>query len=277
MKKRTIITLGLMASLSLHAQQSVRQQGFPKAVDAKGDMVEWQREIYREIDLEKDANAGLFCPAETEQHQEGLFRKLFRLVADSIIPAYQYQIDYNEVFSERTKADFKAILENFHVPYSLKDSSIVVEDADIPASEVRMYYVREAMYYDLSNSSFRKRIVALCPVIIMEDEFTDEPVKYPLFWVRYKDLQPYLRRMTIIPDYANKATWMTMDEYFTLGKYRGEIYKVYNPHGRTLMQYAETDSAMAAQRQHIEEELLDVQERTFSSPRRKIATSGKQD
>ena len=54
----------------------------------------------------------------------------------------------------------------------------------------------------------------------------------------------------------NNAAVIGADDYFTLTKYEGKIYKTNNLLGRTLAQYCPTDSAMAKEQKRIEDELL---------------------
>jgi gliding motility associated protien GldN len=126
------------------------------------------------------------------------------------------------------------------------------------------YYIKEAVYYGLRNASFRTRVLAVCPVLVENDEFSDGPVKYPLFWVEYSDLEPYLSEVNVIPDYRNRASVMSLADYFELGMYKGVIYKVDNAFGHTLLQGADSDSVVNAERQRIELELRSVRRPVFN-------------
>ena len=119
-----------------------------------------------------------------------------------------------------------------------------------------MFYLKESAYYDQANSSFRRKVLSLCPVMMREDDFGGEASKYPLFWVKYTDLEPYLSRQTMSASSLNNAATISADDYFTLNKYEGKIYKTNNLLGRTLAQYCPTDSAMAKEQKRIEDELL---------------------
>lgn len=260
-----LIALTLAMTAQAQPRVTVRQQSYPAPLPATEENVEWQRDIYREIDLMDDANAGLFSPQIPDRHTKGLFTTLFRLVMEGKVPAYEHGMDGNEVFNEITRISLRNILDDYHIPYSAENGKVTVEDEDVPAQEVKMYFLKEGIYYDLTNSSYRTRVLALCPVMIMEDEFSDEPTRYPMFWVEYKDLQPYLVDITILPDARNTALWMPMQDYFTLNRYRGSIYKVYNIHGKTLRQYCETDSAMKVEQQRIEKDIKHVKDATFDT------------
>lgn len=75
-----------------------------------------------------------------------------------------------------------------------------------------------------------------------EDDFGDGVTKYPLFWIRYDDLAPFLSKQTIMTSNLNNAATMSIDDYFTLNAYKGKIYKTTNMLGKTLAQVAGSDS-----------------------------------
>ena len=59
------------------------QISFPTAVDMPENVV-WRRDIYREINLEDDANAGLYYPVEPQGKQVNLFTYITILIQDRI-------------------------------------------------------------------------------------------------------------------------------------------------------------------------------------------------
>ena len=267
---RRLSKLLILATLSVNAalaqnQVTLRQQNFPTDLPTEDDNIEWQRDIYREVNLMEDENAGLYCPQEPTENQKGLFTKVFNLAVEKIIPIYRYNIDGNEVFNEASKADIRDILTNHHIYFQEEDGHILVDKSDVPSSGVLTYYIKEGVFYDLTNSNFRIRVKAFCPVLIEDDEFTDGPTRYPLFWVRYTDIEPYLKDVPIIPDYRNSARVMSMADYFTRNLYKGEIYKVSNALGRTLRQMVDSDSALKVVQQRIENDIRKIRKTTYNT------------
>ena len=54
----------------------------------------------------------------------------------------------------------------------------------------------------------------------------------------------------------NNAATMTMDDFFTLNRYRGKIYKTNNAQGKTLLQLCDGDTTkLSAEQKRIEKEL----------------------
>lgn len=224
-------------------------------MEAMPEDVVWRRDVYREINLEQDANAGLYYPVEPIGSQMNLFTYLFKLVLTGQVKAYEYRLDGNEVFTDSARIKPLAFLDNYHIYYERKGRGIHIDNSDIPSREVKSYYLKESDYYDQGNSTFHRKVVALCPVMEREDDFGDGSARYPLFWVKYDDLAPYLAKQTIMTSDLNNAATMSMDDYFATNQYQGKIYKTTNMLGRTLAQYCKTDSDLTKEQKRIEAEI----------------------
>jgi len=252
------------SAMSMRAQIS-----FPTAVDMPEEVV-WRRDIYREIDLTKDENSGLYYPVEPQGKDVNLFTYIFKLAQNGYIPVYEYPTDGSDVFTDEAKVQMKTILDNYHIFYEEQDGKLKVDNSDIPSSEVRKYYLKESAYYDQANASFHIKVLALCPVMMRDDDFGGEATQYPLFWVKYSDLEPFLTRQTVMTSSLNNAATMSMDDYFTLNMYRGKIYKTNNAQGKTLMQLCDGDTTkLSTEQMRIEKELEAFRKNIFGDPEKK--------
>lgn len=227
---------------------------FPTAAPMDENVV-WRRDIYREIDLNDDANACLYYPTEPVGNQMNLFTYIFKLFMTGNISVYEYRLDGNEVFNSTSKVKPLAFLDNYHIFYEHTDRGVHLDDSDIPSKEVKSYYIKECAYYDQNTATFHTKVIALCPIMERDDDFGDGTTKYPLFWVKYDDLAPFLTKQQIMTSNLNNAATMSLDDYFTLNMYRGKIYKTTNMLGKTLAQYCNTDSALTKEQKRIEGEL----------------------
>ena len=241
------------------------QISFPTQKAMDEDVV-WRRDIYREITLTDEANAGLYYPVEPVGSQMNLFTYIFKLVLRRSVTAYEYRLDGNEVFSDDSKINLKSFLDNYHIFYERTDRGIRIDDSDIPSREVTAYYIKESTYFDDRNAAFHTKVLAICPILKRDDDFGDGGTSYPLFWVKYDDLAPYLTKQTIMTSNLNNAAVMSMDDYFTKNMYKGKIYKTTNMLGKTLAQYCPTDSAMAKEQKRIEKELADFEQNLWGKP-----------
>jgi len=247
------------------------QISYPVAFDMPEDVV-WRRDIYREIDLNDEANSGLYYPVQPQGKQLNLFSYIFKLAQNNYIPIYEYSIanDGNDDFSDAAKVKFKTVLDDKHIFYEEADGKLKIDNSDIPSAEVTKYYLKESAYYDQANSSFRIKPLALCPIMMREDDFGGEATQYPLFWVKYSDLEPFLSRQTIMTSNVNNAAIMSMDDFFTLNKYKGKIYKTNNMLGKTLAQIAGGDSTKLSEEQkRIEAELQAFKDNIFGDKLKK--------
>ena len=251
-------------------QLSTRAQiSFPTAQSMSEDVV-WRRDIYRELDLNEDANAGLYYPVEAIGSQMNLFTYIFKLMMSGSVKVYEYRLDGNEVFTDDARVAQKAFLDNYHIFYEKdQNGSTRIDNSDIPSREVKGYYIKESAYYDQASATFHTKVLALCPIMSREDDFGDGAAKYPLFWVKYEDLAPFLSKQTIMTSNLNNAATMSVDDYFTKNMYRGKIYKTNNMLGKTLAQYCSNDSAMTKEQKRIEMELQEFEKNIWGNQQRK--------
>ena len=194
---------------------------------------------------------------------------VFKLALNGYIPVYEYRLDGNEVFTDSAKVQMRTVLDNYHIFYEERDGKLRVDNSDIPSAEVKMYYLKESAYFDDANSTFHRKVQAVCPVMIREDDFGGEASKYPLFWVKYADLEPFLSRQTVMTSNLNNAATMSMEDYFTMNRYQGKIYKTNNMLGKTLAQYCPNDSALAKEQKKIEAELKAFEQNIFGDQHKK--------
>ncbi len=244
------------------------QISFPTSAAMNEDVV-WRRDIYRELDLTKSANAGLYYPVEPSGDQMNLFTYMFKLMLSGRVPAYEYRLDGNEVFNDSARVKPLSLLDNYHIYYERSNGRLRIDNADIPSREVKSYYIKESAYYDQATSTFHKKVIALCPIMVREDDFGDGSAKYPLFWMKYDDLAPFLAKQTFMVSDLNNAATMSADDYFTRNMYSGDIYKTNNMLGQTLAQYCQNDSALAKEQQRIEDELKAFEKNVYGDQAKK--------
>lgn len=203
--------------------------------------LQWLRIVYRFLDLDDAKNATLYYPEDVIDGDRNLFRIIMSEVIDGRIPAFDY-LDGREVFTPEFQVSVPDLLDRFHIPSTRAKGSTernpryAVEDADIPASEVLGYYIIERWEFDNRSNSTRARVEAICPVLFRTGDFGGEAVRYPMFWVRMSDLQPALASSAIFVDDSNNLQRYTIDDFFTLNMYQGDIYKTRNVRNKSMME-----------------------------------------
>lgn len=239
---------------------AAQYRDFPTAQPMPDDAA-WRRDIYRTIDLTRDENATLYYPTVPQGDRMNLFTALFKMVLRKQIKAYDYKLDGNEDFSDKNVVTGNELMDRYHIFYEKSGDRVRVNDADIPSEEVKTFYIKESSYYDQHTSSFHTRVVALCPVLTRgNDDFGgDLDTRYPMFWVKYDDVAPYLAKLMLMGSNLNNAATLSADDYFTMNLYKGDIYKTTNLQDRVLQNYCTTDTALRKERSRIEKELADFQ------------------
>ena len=222
---------------------------------APSDVV-WKRDIYRTLDMTKEKNAALYYPVEPLGDRVNLFTLIIRLVADGKVPAYEYRSDGNELFTEDNKYKVTDMLDKFYIYYEEKDGKLTIADSDIPSGEVLSYFIKESSFYDQRTATYTTRVTAICPVLHRSGDFGSETTKYPMFWLNYDEVSPYFGMTPLMTSSYNNVSNMSIDDYFVRSLYEGDIYKTANLQNKLLAQYCPNDTAMKAEQQRIEKELV---------------------
>lgn len=214
---------------------------------------QWMRVIYRQIDLDSASNAALYYPEETIDGQENLFRIIMRLLANNQVAAYEY-LDGREVFTDQYKIKVRDLLDRFHILYkdakgsTERNPRFVIEESDVPSNEVLSYYIIERWEFDTRYNRLRPRVEAICPVLHRAGDFGGEAVKYPMFWIKFSDIRPWLAQQSIFIDDDNNLPSCSYDDFFNLTMYKGDIYKTRNLRNKSMMQlYPDPDDRRRAQ------------------------------
>lgn len=228
------------------------QQFYSKSSANDADLM-WMRVIYRDLEMDNPKNAALYYPEDVVDGQENLFRIIMRLLADNAIPAYEY-LDGKEIFTDQYRLKVSDMLDRFHVLYSPakgsteKNPRFVIEESDVPANEIRSYYILERWEFDAKTNKTRRLVEAICPVLHRADEFGVDAVRYPMFWVKLDAIRPYLAQQYIFIDDENNLPRYTYDDFFTMAMYDGDIYKTRNLTNRSMMQmFPDPDDRKRAQ------------------------------
>lgn len=239
---------------------SVRAQGLYESNSSAEKDIPWMRVVYRQLDLTKDANLPLYYPEDPTEDLQNLFRILLRLLADNKVTAYEY-LDGREVFTDKYKVNVREMLDRFSILYTEQKGSteknplFLIDESDVPCYEVLSYYLIEKCAFNRGTSRYDVMIEAICPVLHRSGDFGGEPLRYPMFWLKYDDVRPYLAQQYIITGDANQVMQHSYDDYFKMAMYDGDIYKTRNLRNQSLMQQYPTDSLLRHAQDSIEKTL----------------------
>ena len=237
-----------------------RQQSFFEVREPSDADLQWMKVIYRQIDLTKGKNPALYYPEEPNADGENLFFIIMRLLANGQISAYEY-LDGREMFTDEFKIKVGEMFDRFHIYCTEAKGSTEkkpiyeFENADIPSNEVLSYFIIEKWEFDTRSNQMKARVEALCPVLHRMDEWGGEAVKYPMFWVKLNDIRPYMARQYVFTDDDNNLARYSIDDFFKLNMYTGEIYKTKNLRNLSLRQMYPEDEAYRHAQDSIEQRL----------------------
>lgn len=212
----------------------------------------YMREIYRQLDLTKPENTPLYYPEDVVDGQKNLFRLILDLVVNGKIPAYEY-LDGREVFTDEYNVNVGEMLDRFGIYYTEgrgsteRNPRYVIEEADVPTGQVLNYYILEKWEFDRRSNQMKTRVEAICPVLNRVGDFGGE-ARYPMFWVKYDQLRPHLASQYVFLSDDNNLPQYSIDDYFNLGMYKGDIYKTRNLRNLSMVQmYPDPDDLARAQ------------------------------
>lgn len=228
-----------------------RMQGFFENKETHDADLAYLREIYRSLDL-KDVpeNTPLYFPEDIVDGQKNLFRIILDLVVDGKIPAYEY-LDGREVFTDQYKVKVGDMLDRFDIYYQTQGNGdravYTIEEADVPTGQVLKYYIIEKWEFDRRTSRMKTYVEAICPVLTRGSDFGGD-ANYPMFWVKFDQLRPYLAQQYVFLTDDNNLPQYSLDDYFNLGMYKGEIYKTKNLRNLSMSQmFPDEDDLKRAQ------------------------------
>jgi len=202
-----------------------------------------------------------------------------RLLANNQLTAYEY-LDGRELFTDQYKLKVSDLLDRFHIIYTPakgsteKNPKYTIDESDVPTNEVLSYYVIERWEFDTRGNRMKTYVDAICPVLHRSGDFGGEAVKYPMFWVKYSDLRPWLAQQTIFTSDDNNLPTCTYDDFFNLSMYKGDIYKTRNLRNKSMMQMY-PDSADLHRAQDSIQQRLDNFEKKLWVPDREQVIAAK--
>ena len=218
-----------------------RQQAFYEVKEPHDADLQWMKVIYRSIDLTKGKNAALYYPEIPNEDGANLYFIIMRLLAKNQLAAYEYLPDGREMFTDEYRIkDVGEMFTRFQLYYTEakgsteKNPLYEFEDADIRGNEVLCYYIIEKWEFDTRSNQMKPRVEALCPVMVQVDDFTGETMPYPMFWVKLNDIRPYMAQQYVFTDDDNNLPRYSIDDFFKLNMYTGEIIKTKNLRNKPL-------------------------------------------
>ena len=247
-----------------------RQQSFYEVKEPSDADLQWMKVIYREVHINKGKNAALFYPELPNEDGESLYFIIMRLLCKNQIKAYEYT---DEILNDDHLVDKDQLFYNYSIDVveakgsTEKNRIYEFEDADIRSNQVLSYYIIEKWEFDTRSNQMKARVEALCPVMHREDDWSGEVKRYPMFWVKLNDIRPYLAQQYVFTDDDNNLPRYSIDDFFKLNMYTGEIINTKNLRNLSLRQmYPDNEVAYKNAQDSIEQRLTRFNQNLWVPP-----------
>ena len=148
----------------------------------------------------------------------------------------------DEIFTDDHKIDVGQMFDNYGIYYTEakgsteKNRIYEFEDADIRSNQVKSYYIIEKWEFDTRSNRMKANVQYICPVLHQVDDWSGENARYPMFWVKLNDIRPYMAQQYIFTDDDNNLARYSIDDFFKLNMYTGDIIKTKNMRNLSLKQ-----------------------------------------
>ena len=256
MKKLLVafITFSMLCSLSavsqiineapidgLFAEESwsIEKEPIPYPKIRKADMM-WSKRIWREIDFRQKFNQKFYYPIDAQAN----WKSFIMVVLDALkeggqMTAYDISntdellvpITYNEIIGRQIDT-IHQVGRRPYPPYEEYDTLIYT---DFDPTKIMRLRIKEDWYFDKQRSQMMVRIIALCPVLMVERDGQEQTS--PLFWISYAEARNVFAQALVFNEF-NSAMRLTYDELFWKRLFDSYIYKEQNVYDRRINAYA---------------------------------------
>jgi gliding motility associated protien GldN len=218
---------------------SINKKPIPYPTIRKADAM-WAKRIWREIDFRQKFNQKFYYPVDSQANWKSFIMVLLDALKEGgQMTAYEISntdellvpITYNEIVGKQTDTIHR-VNRRPYPPYEEYDTLIITS---FDPSKVMRLRIKEDWYFDKQRSQMMVRIIAVCPVLIVERDGQEQTS--PMFWVSYAEARDVFAQALVFNEF-NSAMRLTYDELFWKRLFDSYIYKEQNVYDRRINAYA---------------------------------------
>ncbi|HMM11931.1 MAG TPA: gliding motility protein GldN [Bacteroidales bacterium] len=201
--------------------------------------VMWSKRVWREIDFRQKMNQPFYYPLESHNNWRSFINVLMDGLKENKFKAYEVSntdellvpLTHREILAKQTDTTYVRQRRPYP-PYDEYDTMIVRQ---FDPTRVMRLRLKEDWYFDKQRSQLMVRIIAVCPVMMVEKD--GKEFSQPLFWVSYDQARRTFAQAPVFNRF-NSAEKRSYDEIFIKRMFDSYIYKEENVYDRRISQYA---------------------------------------
>lgn len=201
--------------------------------------VMWSKRIWREIDFRQKINQAFYYPTESHNNWRSFINVVLDGLKENQFVAYDISntdellvpISYKDIIAKQSDTSHEVARR----PYPPYDEYDTVYTREFDPTQVMRLRIKEDWYFDKQRSQMMVRIIALCPVLMVEKDGKEIP--QPLFWISYAQARKVLAKAEVF-NRQNSAEKRTYDEIFWKRMFDSYIIKEENVYDRKINQYS---------------------------------------
>lgn len=219
----------------------------------------WSKRIWRTIDLREKINHTFYYPIEPTSNLRNLITVMRDGICSGSLTAYEPLSDefltaYRPVeacsVGENTDTLFLPDKDGSPIPTPIFDP--------FPTHNVMRLRIKEDWYFNNKRSTMQARIIGICPVEQVYDEYGEYKGERPLYWVYMPEFRFHLAQAPAANPHS-EVERRTYDELFQKRKFSSYITKESNVFTRKISEYKQDLDALL-EGQQIEKTIFDYEQ-----------------
>ena len=225
--------------------------------------VMWKKTIWREIDYRQKMNQSFYFPTTPHKNLKNLYTVLKEALLDptSGVVAYKDETITGELVNPTTWAEIQKQITSVQQIEITDDYGNVIEvqsvESEMNSAEVKRCQIKEEWYFDKQRSELLVRIIAICPIRVVEKDGVLVPQR--LCWVPYDE---NLRKVLINSPFfnrSNSAARLSYDDVFLRRVFDSYIIREDNVFDRSIQEYAKGIAALY-ESERIKQSIIDFEQ-----------------